>query len=438
MNQQPKGLTVESIAVPVSVNVEVRPVGADIGSLERAISGALAEVARQLWAEVIVALERSLVVPRGHVGCGGIVCANGRAPRRIVTLAGEVALSRRRYRCGACDAEVVPLDEALGLEPRTQHSLGVRERALWLVTELSYAKSARTLDELRGLPVGHGQLHRWVAEEGARIEAETAARTEALLGAHPDRASTGRMAGDVWVQADGTMVHGRSGHEFEVKLGLVFTGAEQVGKDRRRLLDRHLVGATGPWTVFAERFTAACAALGVYEAERILFVSDGAAAIRWIRERAFPDAVELLDWYHLVENLRRGIGSVHEEVLSTATGAAMPGDVEALLAILRSHARSLETDDPEQALRCRAVIGYIENNRRGIANYRIVPLASAGPMEKGVDISICRRFKARGMSWFRRGVSHLLHLKLLRLNGTWDRYWAGRLSAALRPWPATA
>ena len=91
----------ESIAVPVSVNVEVRPIGADIGSLERAISGALAEVARQLWAEVIAALERSLVVPRGHVGCGGILRANGRAPRRIVTLAGELraapaALSLRR------------------------------------------------------------------------------------------------------------------------------------------------------------------------------------------------------------------------------------------------------------------------------------------------------------------------------------------------------
>lgn len=424
--------------MPVSVNVEVRPVGADIGSLERAISGALAEVARQLWAEVIVSLERSLVVPRGHVGCGGILRANGRAPRRIVTLAGELELRRRRYRCGACDVEVVPLDEALGLEPRTQHTLGVRERALWLVTELSYAKSARTLDELRGLPVGHGQLHRWVAEEGARIEVETAARTEALLGSHPERDGTGRMAGEVWVQADGTMVHGRDGHEFEVKLGLVFTGAERVGKDRRRLLDRHYVGATGSWTTFAERFTAACAAMGVYEAERILFVSDGAAAIRWIRERSFPDAIELLDWYHLTEQLRAGVGRAHEEVLSTALGAAAPGDVEALLAILRSHARALEAADPEQALRCRALIGYVENNRRGIADYRIVPLASSGPMEKGVDITICRRFKARGMSWFRRGVSHLLHLKLLRLNGTWDRYWAGRLGDALRPWPSAA
>ena len=316
----------QSIAIPVSLTLELQPEGADIGSLERAVSAGLAEAGRQLWAELIGTLERLLDAARGHVGCGGILKANGRAPRRVVTLAGELELSRRRYRCGACGAEVVPLDELLGLEPRSQHTTGVRERALWLVTELSYAKTARTLDQLRGLPVSHGQIHLWVREEGLRIEAAVAARTEAVLGAHPERGSSGRRPGDVWVQADGTMVNDRrSGTHMEVKLGLVFTGVEQVGRDRRALLDRYLVGATGTWTTFAERFTAACAALGVYEAERILFVSDGAAAIHWIRQRSFPDAIELLDWYHLVEQLRFGVGHQHEEVLSTARGGDAGG-----------------------------------------------------------------------------------------------------------------
>lgn len=233
-------------------------------------------------------------------------------------------------------------------------------------------------------------------------------------------------------------VHGRSGHESGVKLGLVFTGAERVGRDRRKLLERQLAGATGSWTASAERFTAACAAMGAYEAERILFVSGGAAAIRWIRERSLPDAVGLLDWHYLAEQLRRGIGPAREGVLSAALGAAGPGDVAALLAILRSHARALERDDPGQALRCQGVIGHVANSRRGITNYRIVPLASSGPMERGADITICRRSKTRGMSWFRRGASRLLHLELLRLNGTWDHYWAGRPGAALRPWPSAA
>ena len=165
----------ESIAVPVDLSLELSPEGADIGSLERAVSAGLAEVGQRMWAELLRALEARLTAPLGHPGCGGIMKANGRAPRRVVTLAGEVMLSRHRYRCGACGGEVVPLDEVLGLAPRVQHSLGVRERALFLVTELSYAKTARTLDELRGLSVSHGQLHRWVAEEGARIETDIAA-----------------------------------------------------------------------------------------------------------------------------------------------------------------------------------------------------------------------------------------------------------------------
>jgi len=421
----------------VPLTVTLRTEHADLGSLERAVDAALAEVGETLWAELLRVLEATLPVPIG-CPCGGTLKANGRAARRLVTLAGEVDLQRRRYRCRACGSEVVPLDAALGLEPRVQHSLGVRERALWLVTEMSYAKTAATLDELRRLPVSHGELHHWVAKEGARIEATIIAETEAILGDQPTRAPTARTAGDVWVQADGTMVHGRTGALFEAKIGLVFRGARRTGRTRRALIDRTYVAETANWTTFAERFTATCARLGVFDAERIFFVSDGAAALRWIRERSFPSAIELLDWYHLTEQLKRGIGLAYPDVLAAALGAAEPGDVDGLLAILEAHARRLAGEDLELALRTEAVIGYVTNNRRGIANYRIVPLASSGPMEKGVDLTICRRFKLRGMSWYRQGVSHLLRLRILRLNGTWARYWAARFGAALRPWPSMA
>lgn len=429
----------QSIPVPVTLTVELRPGGADIGSLERAVSAALAEVGRRLWQALLAALEASLAVPHGHVGCGGLLKANGRARRRIVSLAGEVALSRRRYRCGACRAEVVPLDEALGLEARSQHTLGVRERALWLVTELSYARTARTLDELRGLAVSHGQLHRWVAEEGARVEAHLAARREAVFGAHPERGDGGGPKGSVWVQADGTMVHDRgSSSEMEVKVGLVFDGVRRVGRERRELLGRRYHADIGSWTAFAERFTALCADLGVYEAERILFVSDGASAIRWIRERAFPTAIELLDWYHLVDALRRAIGDERPDRLEAALAVAAPGDALGLAELLAGWACEEAGSDLARSERLTAVRGYVLHNQRAIENYALVPLASSGPMEKAVDIVIARRFKARGMSWFRRGVSALVRLRLLRLNGEWSRYWAGRFGAALRPWPSAA
>jgi len=59
-------------------------------------------------------------------------------------------------------------------------------------------------------------------------------------------------------------------------------------------------------------------------------------------------------------------------------------------------------------------------------------------MEKAVDITICRRFKTRGMGWFRQGVGHLPRLRLLRPDGSWARHWADRLAASSRPWPSAA
>jgi DNA-directed RNA polymerase subunit RPC12/RpoP len=432
--QQPEGSTMEC-TVPVEVRLASEQ--ADVGSLERTISAALAEVGTMLWAALIERLEAALPRPVACPSCGGRLVANGRAPRRLVTLAGEVDLRRRRYRCLGCGTEVIPLDAALGLAPRTQHTLGVRERALWLVTEMSYQKAVDVAAELRRWPIGRGELHRWVAEEGARLEAARATETEALLGAHPERRSGARRGGTVWVSADGTMVHDRAtGTELEVKIGLVFDGARRVGRTRQALTGRTFDAGTEGWTAFAERFTALCATLGVYEAERILFVSDGASSIRWIRERSFPDAIELLDWYHLVEALRRAIGPERPDRLAAALAAAEPGDAERLLELLAGWAYEEAGVDRERSDKLAAVCGYIAANRQAIENYRIVPLASSGPMEKAVDIVVARRFKARGMSWFRRGVSALVRLRLLRLNGTWTRYWADRFAAGLRPWPA--
>jgi len=68
--------------------------------------------------------------------------------------------------------------------------------------------------------------------------------TEAILGDQPTRAPTGRSTGNVWVQADGTMVHGRMGAPFEAKVGLVFRGTRRTGRRRRALIDRTYVAET--------------------------------------------------------------------------------------------------------------------------------------------------------------------------------------------------
>ena len=86
-------------------------------------------------------------------------------------------------------------------------------------------------------------------------------------------------------------------------------------------------------------------------------MSDGAAAIRWIRERAFPSAIELLDWYHLVEALRRAVGDERRDRLELALAVAEPGDAERLAELLAGWAYEEGGLDLERADKLAAVRG---------------------------------------------------------------------------------
>ncbi|HBE45268.1 MAG TPA: hypothetical protein DDW17_07445 [Deltaproteobacteria bacterium] len=64
-----------------------------------------------------------------------------------------------------------------------------------------------------------------------------------------------------------------------------------------------------------------------------------------------------------------------------------------------------------------ATMQYIETNRDWIGNIPRVDGYGRGPIEKTVDITVARRLKKRGMSWYKNGANPLLKLRLLRLNG---------------------
>ncbi len=69
---------------------------------------------------------------------------------------------------------------------------------------------------------------------------------------------------------------------------------------------------------------------------------------------------------------------------------------------------------------------YVRNNLGWIENIPKVKGYGSGPIEKTVDITVARRFKKRGMSWYKRNANPLLKLRLLKLNGEWGAYWQHR------------
>ena len=72
------------------------------------------------------------------------------------------------------------------------------------------------------------------------------------------------------------------------------------------------------------------------------------------------------------------------------------------------------------------VMTYVRSNLDWIENILKVKGYGYGPVEKTVDITVARRFKKRGMSWYRKGANLLLKLRLLKLNGELDTHWQDR------------
>jgi hypothetical protein len=68
-------------------------------------------------------------------------------------------------------------------------------------------------------------------------------------------------------------------------------------------------------------------------------------------------------------------------------------------------------------------MAYIRSNLDWIENIPKVKGYGPGPVEKTAGITVARRLKKRGMSWYKRGSNPFLKLSLLKLNGEWDAYW---------------
>ena len=408
---------------------------ADVASLDRQISGAVADVGRELWAVVLAQLKTVVEAGRPNcAACGGRQKVNGRRVRVHHSLVGKVSFERLRLRCINCGQETIPLDSALGLEPRTTHSLEVQERCLWLATEMSYAKASATAAEMRGWEVSHGSIHQWVQVLGVELEEEIKA-TQAEMFEHGVLQEVKEAPDTLWVSVDGTLVHDRDHQNMEIKAGMVWSRVATVSKGRTELIDRQLYAGVESSAVFGERLVSQLQARGVFHARQVFVVADGAHWIKNFAERYLPDAIYLLDWFHLVENLRFGLGHQHPR-LGRALELAHAGRAYDLIQLLERASRRLQ--DPEQIPRCQKLIDYVRANRIGIKNYQQVPEASSGPIEKAIDILASRRLKSRGTSWRRAGADHIVRLRLLRMNKDWDRFWNRRRTAQRQDWPLAA
>ena len=159
-----------------------------------------------------------------------------------------------------------------------------------------------------------------------------------------------------------------------------------------------------------------------------MVIGDGA---HWIWNQAqnhWPEAVQILDFWHVKDHIwelgnalwgegtkktKRFVGYKLDQIAAGKVGMV----IKAL--------SKLEVTGDEKAEILRQTIGYLRTNRHRMKYPKYKK--KGYHIGSGVVESACKQFGARldgaGMRWTERGAGAIAALRALKLSGRWDAYW---------------
>ncbi len=376
-------------------------------------------------------------------GCGRRLLARGPQQRRVETLVGEVCVCRPYFYCVSCGEGFYPLDEELELSSHCKQA-DMQKAAACLAAELPYETASQLFGELTGLALSDHLTHEIVGEltEGLTV-LEVSPSAEEIAQRVGEVAKGKKWRPIVVLAIDGAQVPtrpeaakgGRPGRKRERAKRAHWQGQWREAKGFRfYLVDKARIVHLLSWHQVQSDEELAQALEQVKQARlipedrvRLCVVADGAKWI-WKQVQAlFPEAVEILDYYHCSEHL-------HE--VAALQYADNPGRqrewMEATLARLFCGEgdrviwglQRMKAQDAQVAEQIEKLIGYLNNNHGridyGFARKGGYPIGSGGIESANKFISHVR-LKRSGAWWYVKQANGMLALRCAKYNGTFER-----------------
>jgi hypothetical protein len=335
--------------------------------------------------------------------------------------------------------EIIPLDEFLLIDrlPFKMTKLAMALCAKFGQLMSSYKLAGSILREELGMRVSASHVERVtdyvgsvVYEEDERRARESYERWEKLEYKEKSREGT------FYLMVDGSMANTREkdnkGSSWrEVRLVMCFTsngmkprGRDAEGNEIYEITKKEYVPYVGSAEEFWKFVWDAATRNHCFEYEKIVIVSDGATWIRTMRGELFPGSLQILDYYHLAENIYAFGKAIknNDEKLYTPWA-------ESLLYMLRNERKdeallSLKEHEGKTYPGLVNPHTYIKNNYEKVdyAEYRRQGLyIGSGPMESANKTVVHKRCKQPGMRWNVPRVQGVLSLRGKWESGRWER-----------------
>lgn len=403
-----------------------------LGDLERRALGLAQELGQNLLAGVCGVLAAGDPAPAQPCPCGQAARYVRHRAARVLTVLGPVSIPRACYHCPACRQGQAPLDRQLGYCAGST-SAGLEEAlALLGATADSFEEAVTLLDKLtlvrvcpnlaRGATERLGQALQ-AAEQGTAAAAWDRGTLPPAVAAPPQ----------LYVSMDGVFVHTRDGWR-EYKLGTVYTAATRPSRRRPGEVEVHaqevsFVGDVADAATFGRLLWCEAARRGVMTAQEVVVVADGAHRIWELAAEHFPDATQIVDWYHASQYVWAVAHAAYGEGTPLAKRWAKrrlddlwEGQVDKVLTAFAAHR--------QRGAAVAEAITYYTNHRHRMryAEYRARGLQiGSGTTESGCKQVITARLKQAGMIWSLPGARAVAAVRTWAKSGRWQE------ALALRP-----
>ena len=380
-------------------------------------------------------------VGSGHAGqriackCGGILEYHSNRRWILTSLNGRLEIYRAYYYCDSCKCGFAPLDWQLGLEGK-HHSVGVRKKVALEASSEPFAETSKRLKELIGVHVSGKEAQLESEELGEEVGIREDELVEAFWSEQID-IEPEVTARRFYITADGTIVPTDEGGK-EVKIGSVY----ETSQTRNGLAnDIRYTGGFHNSEHFGKKLYVLALRRGLKTAGEVIFIGDGAKWIWNIARYHFPEAIQIVDFYHSVERLWLLSRTIHGEGTEACKEWArkgvkhlLKGKVELIINSISQldslNVDSLNVDVTEEIHKN---ITYFTNNKEKMRydqykkrGYHI----GSGAVESACKHVVGQRLKQAGMRWSVLGADAILQLRILWKNGEWNRFWNDRKKAA--------
>ena len=329
---------------------------------------------------------------------------------------------------------IVPLDEYLGIDklPFKVSLRAMIEIAFWGQNQVSFEKASEIIYRVDGIQLSYVSVMNITKYIGKIVYDYNYNKALEIWNhrANIDMTITKKKK-KLYNQVDGASVNTRIEDENgstwrENKLGIFFSDADMYKrKDKSNIINqKEFVSYIGSVETFRILLFAKAVELRYWEYEYFIFLSDGATWIRNMIQELFPNAIQILDKYHLIENIYEyGKFIFHDDMTK----------VEKFKDKIIGYCYSREYDQIQKELKkykeiqlpktiCNLPV-YLENNKDKI-DYSTYEkngwFVGSGAIESSNKTIVQRRLKQAGMRWSVEGANYMIALRCMDESNHWD------------------